>query len=131
LPRISTNVSVYDIEPESDPLRLFLESIDKFARLPEDTLVLPSHGKPFCGLHERIRQLHDHHRDRLAEVVDACEKAPQSAADILPVMFKRALDLHQTTFAMGESVAHLHALWFSGKLRRERGADGIYRFAAV
>jgi glyoxylase-like metal-dependent hydrolase (beta-lactamase superfamily II) len=131
LPRISTNVSVYDIEPESDPLRLFLESIDKFARLPEDTLVLPSHGKPFRGLHERIRQLHDHHRDRLAEVVQACEAAPQSAADILPVMFKRPLDLHQTTFAMGESVAHLHALWFAGKLRRERGKDGIYRFAAV
>jgi glyoxylase-like metal-dependent hydrolase (beta-lactamase superfamily II) len=131
LPRISTNVSVYDIEPESDPLRLFLESIDKFACLPEDTLVLPSHGKPFRGLHERIRQLHDHHRDRLAEVVLACETAPQSAADILPVMFKRELDLHQTTFAMGESVAHLHALWFSGKLRRERGIDGVYRFAAV
>ena len=131
LPRISTNVSVYDIEPESDPLRLFLESIDKFAHRPEDTLVLPSHGKPFRGLHERIRQLHEHHRDRLAEVVQACEAAPQSAADILPVMFKRELDLHQTTFAMGESVAHLHALWFSGKLRRERGDDGIYRFAAV
>ncbi|HEY1230031.1 MAG TPA: MBL fold metallo-hydrolase, partial [Ramlibacter sp.] len=27
LPRISTNISVYDIEPESDPLRLFLQSI--------------------------------------------------------------------------------------------------------
>jgi glyoxylase-like metal-dependent hydrolase (beta-lactamase superfamily II) len=131
LPRISTNVSVYDIEPESDPLRLFLESIDKFGHLPEDTLTLPSHGKPFRGLHERIGQLHDHHRDRLAEVVEACAAAPQSAADMLPVLFKRPLDLHQTTFAMGESVAHLHALWFAGKLRREQGEDGIYRFAAV
>src|SRR5438105_678523 len=105
LPRISTNVSVYDIEPESDPLRLFLESIDKFIELPENTLVLPSHGKPFRGLHERIQQLHDHHDERLAEVVEACEAAPQSAADMLPVLFKRQLDLHQTTFAMGESVA--------------------------
>jgi len=129
LPRISTNVSVYDIEPESNPLRLFLESIDKFKRLPEDTLVLPSHGKPFRGLHERIKQLHDHHRDRLAEVIEACHQAPQSAADVLPVLFKRKLDLHQTTFAMGESVAHLHALWFAGKLRREKGEDGVYRFA--
>ncbi|MEO7391942.1 MAG: MBL fold metallo-hydrolase [Ramlibacter sp.] len=131
LPRISTNVSVYDIEPESDPLRQFLESIDKFGHLPADTLTLPSHGKPFRGLHERIRQLHEHHRDRLAEVIEACGVAPQSAADILPVMFKRKLDLHQTTFAMGESVAHLHALWFQGRLRREKGADGIYRFASA
>jgi glyoxylase-like metal-dependent hydrolase (beta-lactamase superfamily II) len=129
LPRISTNVSVYDVEPESNPLRQFLESIDKFKRLPEDTLTLPSHGKPFRGLHERIKQLHDHHRDRLAEVIEACHRAPQSAADVLPVLFKRELDLHQTTFAMGESVAHLHALWFAGKLRREKGDDGVYRFA--
>jgi hypothetical protein len=48
----------------------------------------------------------------------------------LPILFKRQLDLHQTTFAMGESVAHLHALWFSGKLRRERGDDGVYRFSS-
>ena len=130
LPRISTNVSVYFIEPEADPLRLFLQSIDKFTQLPADTLTLPSHGKPFRGLHERIRQLHEHHRDRLEEVRQACAQAPQSAADMLPVLFKRKLDLHQTTFAMGEAVAHLHALWFAGKLRRQRGHDGIYRFAA-
>jgi glyoxylase-like metal-dependent hydrolase (beta-lactamase superfamily II) len=129
LPRISTNVSVYDVEPESNPLRLFLESIDKFAHLAPDTLTLPSHGKPFRGLHERIRQLHQHHRDRLAEVEHACAAGPQSAADVLPVLFKRKLDLHQTTFAMGESVAHLHALWFGGKLRRQRGEDGIFRFS--
>ncbi|HZH07436.1 MAG TPA: MBL fold metallo-hydrolase, partial [Lautropia sp.] len=93
LPRISTNVSVYDVEPESDPLRLFLESIDKFAALPTRTLVLPSHGKPFTGLHVRTGQLHAHHRDRLAEVMSACNERPQSAADILPVLFKRTLDL--------------------------------------
>jgi glyoxylase-like metal-dependent hydrolase (beta-lactamase superfamily II) len=131
LPRISTNVSVHDTEPESNPLTLFLRSIDKFAPLPADTLTLPSHGKPFKGMHRRIEQLHDHHRDRLAEVIEACAQAPCSAADILPVMFKRKLDLHQTTFAMGESIAHLHTLWFGGKLRRQLDADGIYRFSAT
>jgi glyoxylase-like metal-dependent hydrolase (beta-lactamase superfamily II) len=130
LPRISTNVSVYDMEPEADALRLFLESIDKFLPLPTDTLTLPSHGKPFRGLHTRITQLHDHHRDRLAEVMEACLEKPCSAADILPVMFKRELDLHQTTFAMGEALAHLHLLWFEGKLQRRLGGDGIYRFSA-
>jgi glyoxylase-like metal-dependent hydrolase (beta-lactamase superfamily II) len=131
LPRISTNVSVYDVEPESNPLRQFLQSIDKFNALPEDTLVLPSHGKPFRGVHERVRQLHDHHRDRLAEVMEACAAQPQSAADVLPVLFKRQLDLHQTTFAMGESVAHLHLLWFDGQLERTRDARGTWRFQSV
>ena len=130
LPRISTNVSVYDMEPEADALAMFLESIDKYLPLPPDTLTLPSHGKPFYGLHTRITQLHEHHRDRLAEVMDACAASPCSAADILPIMFKRELDLHQTTFAMGEALAHLHLLWFEGKLQRRLGGDGIYRFAA-
>jgi glyoxylase-like metal-dependent hydrolase (beta-lactamase superfamily II) len=129
LPRISTNVSVYEMEPESNALAQFLDSIDRFGGLPPDTLVLPSHGRPFRGLHARIRQLHEHHRDRLAEVMEACRASPCSAADVLPVLFKRKLDLHQTTFAMGESVAHLHALWHGGQLRRFRDGAGIWRFA--
>jgi glyoxylase-like metal-dependent hydrolase (beta-lactamase superfamily II) len=130
LPRISTNVSVYEQEPETNALALFLDSIDKFKALPADTLVLPSHGKPFTGMHTRIQQLHDHHRDRLVEVMQACRSKACSAADIIPVLFTRALDLHQTTFAMGESVAHLHALWFRGELKRNVDAQGVYRFAA-
>jgi glyoxylase-like metal-dependent hydrolase (beta-lactamase superfamily II) len=128
LPRISTNVSVYDMEPEANALTLFLASLDKFMPLPPDTLTLPSHGKPFRGLHTRIGQLHDHHRDRLEEVMQACTARPCCAADILPIMFRRKLDLHQTTFAMGEALAHLHALWFEGKLQRRWDLDGIYRF---
>ena len=129
LPRISTNVSVIDLEPEADPLPLYLASLERMRRLPATTLVLPSHGKPFRGLHERIAQLQQHHEERLADVLRACAQAPCSASDILPVLFRRALDLHQTTFAMGEAIAHLHALWLSGDLRRLRGADGVWRFA--
>jgi glyoxylase-like metal-dependent hydrolase (beta-lactamase superfamily II) len=128
LPRISTNVSVIDLEPESDPLRLYLESIRRMRALPDDTLVLPSHGRPFRGLHERIAQLEAHHEERFGDVLAACAKAPQTAAALLPVLFKRPLDLHQTTFAMGEAIAHLHALWLGGKLKREVGDDGVYRF---
>ena len=43
LPRISTNVSVHEIEPESNPLRLYLDSIARMKALPEDTLVFPAH----------------------------------------------------------------------------------------
>jgi glyoxylase-like metal-dependent hydrolase (beta-lactamase superfamily II) len=129
LPRISTNVSVYDQEPEANALQQFLDSIDKFKPLPENTLVLPSHGKPFTGLHTRIEQLHAHHRDRLAEVMQACAERPCSAADILPVLFKRPLDFHQTTFALGESVAHLNALWLQGQLLRQQNAQGVYQFS--
>jgi glyoxylase-like metal-dependent hydrolase (beta-lactamase superfamily II) len=131
LPRISTNVSVYDVEPESNPLQLYLESLQRFTHVAVPTLVLPSHGKPFTGLHARLRQLRQHHDERLADVMTACRERPQHAAGLLPVLFKRTLDLHQTTFAMGEAVAHLHALWFEGRLQRERGEDGVWRFRAT
>ena len=129
LPRISTNVSVIDLEPEANPLPLYLASIERMRALPADTLVLPSHGKPFRGLHARIDQLQAHHDERFAELMTACAAAPRSAADLLSVLFKRKLDLHQTTFAMGESIAHLNALWLAGRLRRRLDDDGIYRFA--
>ncbi len=127
LPRISTNVSVFDYEPDSNPLPLYLNSLRRYDGLPEDTLVLPSHGKPFKGLHERIAQQHAHHAERLEEVLSACTE-PQSTTDIVPIMFRRKLDLHQLTFAMGEALAHLHALYFEGRLTRTTGSDGIVRF---
>ena len=127
LPRISTNVSVFAIEPEANPVQLYLDSLQKYRDLPDDVLVLPSHGKPFRGLHTRIAQLQDHHRARLDEVVAACT-TPQCAADIVPIMFRRSLDAHQLTFALGEALAHLHKLCFDGVLRRDIGSDNIVRF---
>jgi len=130
LPRISTNVAVHDIEPEGNPLPAYLRSLDHYLQLPAATLVLPSHGLPFTGLHARVGQQHVHHRERLAEVLEACG-TPRSAAEIVPVLFRRQLDAHQMSFAMGESIAHLHALWFDGALERGADADGIYRFVAA
>jgi glyoxylase-like metal-dependent hydrolase (beta-lactamase superfamily II) len=130
LPRISTNVSVSAIEPEANPVQFYLDSLAKYRHLPDDVLVLPSHGKPFRGLHTRVGQLAEHHRERLAEVVAACA-TPQSAADIVPIMFRRALDAHQLSFALGEALAHLHKLWFDGVLRRVATEDGVIRFQAV
>ena len=130
LPRISTNVSVFAIEPESNPVQLYLDSLKSYLPLPAGTLVLPSHGKPFRGLHTRIAQLDAHHAERLAEVLAAC-RTPHSAADIVPIMFKRPLDAHQMTFALGEALAHLHKLWYDGALKRSQDADGILRFCAA
>lgn len=127
LPRISTNVSVFAVEPEGNPLQQYLDSLGRFAALPEDTLVLPSHGRPFRGLHTRIAQLRAHHVARLAEVEAACTN-PQSAMDIVPLMFRRPLDAHQLSFALGEALAHLHKLWADGIVLRRRGDDGIIKF---
>jgi glyoxylase-like metal-dependent hydrolase (beta-lactamase superfamily II) len=129
LPRISTNVAVRPIDPRSNPLRLFLESIRRYRTLPEDVLVLPSHGLPFRGAHARVAQLEAHHVERLAELREACAQAPRAAADVLEVLFKRKLDTSQIFFALGEAIAHLHYLQYDGRLARSVGADGVARFA--
>ena len=71
LSTISTNVSVWSIDPEGDPLRLFLDSIARYRELPEDVLVLPSHGKPFRGAHRRVGELESTTRSRLEELEPA------------------------------------------------------------
>ena len=130
LSTISTNVSVWSIDPEGDPLRLFLDSIARYRELPADVLVLPSHGKPFRGAHERVAQLEAHHRARFAELKHELKKGERSAGELLPVLFRRPLDAHQTFFAMGEAIAHLHYLYYAGEARRTADADGIMRYAA-
>jgi glyoxylase-like metal-dependent hydrolase (beta-lactamase superfamily II) len=131
LPKISTNTSVWSTEPEGDPVGQFLKSISRFTELPGDTLVLPAHGLPFRGIDARVAALHEHHRDRLRELREACVNAPKTAADVLPVLFRRKLDSHQLYFAMGEAIAHLNRLLADGAVTRSVGADGIHRFTAT
>ena len=127
LPRISTNISVMAANPDSNPLGLFLESIARFKSLPADTLVLPSHGLPFRGIHARVAQLEAHHRDRCAQLLAACTSA-KTASELIPVLFSRQIsDAHQAMFAMGEAMAHLNYLEQAGSLRRI-GDQGITRF---
>ena len=128
LPRISPNVSVQAHEPDGDPLARYLVSLAKLrAAVPPETLVLPSHNLPFVGLHARIDALAAHHQARCEEILAACATA-RSAVDLLPLLFRRPLDRHQTAFALGEALAHLHYLMVRGALDRVLGFDGVYRF---
>ena len=53
---------------------------------------------------------------------------PQSAVDIVPIMFRRPLDAHQLSFALGEALAHLHKLWKDGVLLRNNNMGEVIRF---
>ena len=116
LPSISTNISVSSKEPMGNPLALFLDSLERMAHLLDETLVLPSHGRPFTGAATRVQQLRVHHEERLADLLQACSESEPCAHELLPLLFKRTLDGHQTPFAMGEAIAHLNLLWLAGQL---------------
>jgi glyoxylase-like metal-dependent hydrolase (beta-lactamase superfamily II) len=119
------------VEPDGDPLARFLDSLIAFETLPVDTLVLPSHGLPFRGIALRVAQLRAHHVARLDELdaaTDGCRRRGCSAADLVPVLFRRELDLQQRYFAMGEAIAHLNYLWRAKRLDRRVATDGTIRF---
>src|SRR5437763_384237 len=71
-----------------------------------------------------------HHRRRFDELWRQLGTCSRSAGELLPVIFRRPLAAHQTFFAMGEAIAHLHYLYYAGVAKRTAGPDGIMRYAA-
>ena len=129
LPAISPNISVWFDVPDADPLGVYLASLARLRReVPADALVLPSHGRPFRGLHGRIDQLVAHHQERLAMLLRLLRE-PRTAAECLAPLFERELDSFQMSFAMGEALAHLNHLLSLGRVARS--VDGaIVRFVS-
>jgi glyoxylase-like metal-dependent hydrolase (beta-lactamase superfamily II) len=130
LPRISPNVSIWPSEQDEEPLGEFLASLETLRAVLPTALVLPSHGSPFTGLPRRCEELLRHHRARLDAVVAACDE-PRTAWEVMAVLFERALDPHQTTFGIGEAMAHLNHLVAAGRLRRTRTPGKPDRYAAA
>ena len=132
LAKISPNVSVEAMEPDGDPLGLYLRSLEKLkATLPDDILVLPGHNLPFVGLRTRADELVAHHEARCFAILEACRVKPQTVADLVPVIFGRKIDdPHQLVFAFGEALAHVNAMIRGERLRVATAARGLALEAA-
>lgn len=126
LPRISPNVSLTLMEPEGDPLGDWLRSLDRLLDLPDDLLVLPSHGDPFMGLHARATAIRDAHRERLDALHERLLE-PRRAVDCFSVLFGRAIDDSSRGLATGEALAHLLRLEREGRASRVM-RDGVAWF---
>lgn len=123
LPRITPNISFH---PQSgpDPLGAFLASLDKVDALDVD-LVLPAHEHRFVGLSARVTQLREHHVARFAEVVRAVAEGRDTAWEVAACMsWSRPwaqIDGFMRRAAVGEALAHLHALQVRGTLAATAG----------
>lgn len=132
LAKITPNVSVWAVEPEGDPLALYLRSLKTLIRdISPDALVLPGHQLPFRGLHQRCHEIAAHHAERCSLVLDACRARPHSVADLVPVMFTRKLDLHQMSFAFSEAHAHVNHMLRQGELKWEEPKGDVWRVIAT
>jgi len=96
-----------------DPLKLFKDSLDKVAALPDVAKVLPAHGHPFTDLRGRVDAIKAHHDER-------CEKLREVSKDIGPAT---VTELSHHLFrkerwggmAESETYAHLEHLRLSGQ----------------
>lgn len=125
LPRISSNISVWPTETLADPLGDWLVSLERMkAVLPEQALVLPSHGEPFRGVHTRLDALIRGHRTALTRL-ERTLKTPSRVVDVFSALFARPVDDGVLGMATGEAVAHLNYLLRQGRAERIRDAEGV------
>jgi glyoxylase-like metal-dependent hydrolase (beta-lactamase superfamily II) len=127
LPKITPNISHW-FHGDPNPLGSYFDSLEKIEALEVD-FVIPSHRKPFHNGHERVLELKEHHNERLAAlyeiikenltVYEACEK-----------LFNKKLNVHETRFAIGETLAHLEYLRLEGDAAREKQGE-VYVYKAV
>lgn len=127
LSHITPSVIVPLAQPDANPMKDYLDSLARFASLPPDTLVLPSHGVPFRALHTRLAQLREHHQMRLDDVASIVT-GKTSAFAIAQEVFPRVL-YDNPRQAFGESLAHLNMLASMGRLTRDVSATGAITFA--
>lgn len=131
LPRISSNVSVFPTEPAANPLAEWLASLRYLKdRIPEDVLVLPSHGKPFYGAHERLEQLIAEHMSGLDALEKHCQE-PQRAIDTFPALFKSEIRSGNLIMATGEAIAHLNYLLATGRIKRTTDDAGVRWYQTI
>lgn len=126
LPRITPNIS-YWFHGDPNPLGNYLKSLDKIKQLDVD-LVVPSHGKPFYGGNERIDEIIAHHDERLDTLLDGI-KGGCTVYEASEKLFQKKLTIHESRFAIGETLAHLEYLRAEGKCEREL-IDGNYRYSS-
>ena len=127
LAKITPNISVWAVEPEGNPLDLYLRSLRSLqASLPSDTLVLPGHQLPFRQPQVRCAELIRHHEERCAAIAAACRGIPRTTAEIVPFVFRRPLDPHQMSFAFSEIQAHVNYMVERGELVWGTGRDIVH-----
>src|SRR5699024_2850634 len=127
LPRITPNIS-YWFHGDDNPLKTYLQSLDKVRALNAD-YVIPSHGEPFFDANKRIDEIKVHHDNRLNEMLEIM-KTNETVYDICQGMFNFELTIHETRFAIGETIAHLEYLRHKGEIDREV-VHGVWHYKQI
>jgi glyoxylase-like metal-dependent hydrolase (beta-lactamase superfamily II) len=132
---------LFDITPNiaywlqmEDALGQYLASLEKVNAL-DVKLVLTGHRRLVHDLQGRVKQLQEHHRDRLNEVLAALGDGEKNVLQIVPhikwdITAKtwEEFPLPQKWFAFGEALAHVKHLEATGKVKR-KSQNGKIKYA--
>ncbi|MGQ7829773.1 MBL fold metallo-hydrolase [Altererythrobacter sp. Z27] len=125
LPDMAAIVPVSLDDLDSDPLGEWFASLSRMASiLPEDVLVLPSHGHVFRGAHARISEIEEGHRVRLERTFDALS-IPRTPAELVRALYRRPVDGRTVSLLTGEAMAYANRLVALGQAKVEE--DGKLR----
>jgi glyoxylase-like metal-dependent hydrolase (beta-lactamase superfamily II) len=131
---ITPNITVW--REEDDSLGDYLESLDKVAKLDVE-LVLPGHRTSFTDCRGRIAELKEHHKDRLAEVLEIIDGGSRTVYEIaskmtwdIKVKTWDDFPVVQKWFAVSEAAAHLRHLEIRGEVSLN-GSGESFVFDAV
>jgi glyoxylase-like metal-dependent hydrolase (beta-lactamase superfamily II) len=110
----------FDFGYTPDPVGEFLSSLDVVERLGA-RLCLPGHGRTFTDVHAHIqgnRRLVD---ERLTRVLEAVEREPLTAFDVVPHVYGDSLAPQNAHWLLSKILSYLTHLEAVGKIRRIPG----------
>jgi glyoxylase-like metal-dependent hydrolase (beta-lactamase superfamily II) len=113
---------------EGDPLKAYLDSLDRVAAFEGVTTVLPAHGHPFRDLPGRVDAIKSHHAERLEQLRFASQdRGWASVTELMQDLFRERSWGHM---AESETFAHVEHLRLLGRAeRREESGYLLYLVA--
>ncbi|MFW9972847.1 MAG: MBL fold metallo-hydrolase [Candidatus Odinarchaeota archaeon] len=97
-------------------LKHYLLSLDKIDSL-NPKIIFPAHQEIIYNPHERILQIKEHHKNRLAEISSLIKDNPMTAYRVSQIHFGEDLDEMNSYMALSEVLGHIFYLEADGKVK--------------
>jgi len=107
-------------------LKHYLASLDKIDDL-SPKIIFPGHQEIIYNPHERILQIKEHHKNRLAEISSVIKDNPITAYKLSQIHFGEDLDEMNSYMALSEVLGHLLYLQAQDKVKKiEKNGKFLY-----
>ncbi|MEM8861582.1 MAG: MBL fold metallo-hydrolase, partial [Chloroflexota bacterium] len=129
LMKITPNIGYWS-DTQPGVLKRYLDSLLTLKQF-DTRLGLPGHKWQIADWQARIEEMLVHHEDRLNHTLTAVVKSPGiTVNEVSKIVFRLGdLDIHQSRFAVAETLAHLDHLELKGSIDKET-EEGVWHYTA-